>query len=34
MPSHDLLSHFQDDLKLENSWKINGVNYKRPPTRG
>ena len=29
MPSHDLLSHFQDDLKLENSWKINGVNYKK-----
>ena len=29
MPSHDLLSHFQDDLKLESSWKINGVNYKK-----
>ena len=29
MPSHDLLSHFQDDLKLENSWKINGINYKK-----
>ena len=29
MPSHDLLSHFQDDLKLETSWKINGVNYKK-----
>jgi cyclopropane-fatty-acyl-phospholipid synthase len=27
MPSHDLLSHFQDDLKLISDWKVNGQHY-------
>ena len=27
MPSHDLLSHFQDDLTLSKDWKVNGRHY-------
>ena len=27
MPSHDLFSQFQDDLKLSESWKVSGVHY-------
>ena len=27
MPSHDLLSHFQEDLTLEHDWKVNGRHY-------
>lgn len=27
MPSHDLFSRFQDDLKLINDWKVNGTHY-------
>jgi cyclopropane-fatty-acyl-phospholipid synthase len=29
MPSHDLLSLFQDDLRLVRDWKINGAHYQR-----
>jgi cyclopropane-fatty-acyl-phospholipid synthase len=29
MPSHDLLGHFQDDLKLLSDWKVNGTHYQR-----
>lgn len=29
MPSHDLLSEFQDDLLIENSWKLSGVHYQK-----
>lgn len=29
MPSHDLLDNFQDDLKLEKKWLINGNHYKK-----
>ncbi len=29
MPSHDLLSQFQDDLKLRQLWKVNGCHYER-----
>lgn len=29
MPSVDLISQFQDDLKLAESWFINGMNYMR-----
>ena len=27
MPSHDLFTRFQDDLKLAESWKVNGTDY-------
>ena len=27
MPSHDLLMHFQNDLKLEEDWKVSGQHY-------
>lgn len=29
MPSHDLLLHFQDDLKLERRWVWDGTHYQR-----
>ncbi len=29
MPSVDLFLYFQDDLKIENQWIINGVHYQR-----
>ena len=29
MPSHDLLTHFQEDLRLETRWQINGRHYQR-----
>ncbi|MEJ6604103.1 MAG: SAM-dependent methyltransferase [Verrucomicrobiia bacterium] len=29
MPSHQLLAAFQDDLKLEQDWKINGRHYQQ-----
>ncbi len=29
IPAHDLLSHFQDDLKLESDWRVNGTHYQR-----
>lgn len=29
MPAHDLLSNFQDDLKLVGDWKIDGTHYQR-----
>lgn len=27
MPSHELLVHFQDHVKLEDIWKVNGIHY-------
>ena len=27
MPSHDLLLHFQKELKLEKRWTLNGKHY-------
>ncbi len=27
MPSHDLFSHFSNDLKIEDNWQLNGVHY-------
>ena len=29
MPSHNLLLNFQDDLKIESSWKVNGTHYSK-----
>jgi cyclopropane-fatty-acyl-phospholipid synthase len=29
IPAHDLLGHFQDDLKLESDWKVSGTHYQR-----
>jgi len=29
MPSHDLLSHFQEDLTLTSDWVVNGRNYQQ-----
>lgn len=29
MPAHDLLAQFQDDLRLEADWKVNGRHYQQ-----
>ena len=29
MPSHDLLLHFQDELEIEERWKVDGTHYAR-----
>jgi cyclopropane-fatty-acyl-phospholipid synthase len=29
MPSHDLLKKFQDDLQLEEEWRVDGTHYQR-----
>ena len=29
MPSHNLLLNFQDNLRIESSWKINGTHYEK-----
>ena len=29
MPSFDILTFFQNDLKLNKSWKVNGNHYKK-----
>ncbi len=29
MPAHDLLARFQDDLRLETEWKVNGRHYQQ-----
>ncbi|MDB4474210.1 cyclopropane-fatty-acyl-phospholipid synthase family protein [Opitutaceae bacterium] len=29
MPAHNLLMQFQDDLRLEQDWKVNGQHYQR-----
>ncbi len=29
MPSYDIFTHFNEDLHLQQSWKINGLNYSK-----
>ena len=29
MPSHDLLLHFQDDLKIDDLWRMSGTHYEK-----
>ena len=29
MPSHDLLLHFQDDLQIDDVWRISGTHYEK-----
>ena len=29
MPSEDLFSHFNQDLKIEEQWRVNGLHYWR-----
>ena len=29
MPSHDLLLYFQNDLKLQKKWALNGTHYSK-----
>ena len=29
MPSHDLLTYFQEDLNLEKKWAVNGKHYSK-----
>ncbi|MCG8528783.1 MAG: cyclopropane-fatty-acyl-phospholipid synthase family protein [Opitutales bacterium] len=29
MPSHDLFSHFNQDLQIDEDWKLNGMHYTR-----
>ena len=29
MPSHDLLLHFQDDLKIDDIWRMSGTHYSK-----
>ena len=29
MPSHDLLLHFQDDLKIDDIWRMSGTHYEK-----